>query len=60
MHAFAESLETVPLALSENSGLAPIETVSQVKSRQITENNPRLGIDCLNKGTNGKWCFYHH
>ncbi|XP_065053028.1 T-complex protein 1 subunit epsilon-like [Rhopilema esculentum] len=52
MHAFAESLETVPLALSENSGLSPIETISQVKSRQITENNPRLGIDCLNKGTN--------
>lgn len=52
MHAFAETLETIPLALAENSGLSPIETVSEVKSRQISENNPCLGIDCLNKGTN--------
>ena len=59
MHSFAESLETVPLSLAENSGLNPIETVSEVKSRQITEKNPRLGIDCLNKGTNGEnfYCF---
>ena len=53
MHAFSETLETVPLALAENSGYSPIETVSEVKSRQISTNNPRLGIDCLNKGTNG-------
>ena len=53
MHAFAESLETIPLALAENSGFNPIENVSEVKSRQITESNPRLGIDCLGKGTNG-------
>eukprot|EP00794_Sanderia_malayensis_P003787 gene3787-4310_t len=52
MHAFAETLETVPLALAENSGFSSIETVSEVKARQITENNPRLGIDCLDKGTN--------
>lgn len=52
MHAFAESLETIPLALAENSGFNPIENVSEVKSRQITEKNPRLGIDCLGKGTN--------
>jgi len=52
MHAFAESLETIPLALAENSGFNPIENVSEVKSRQITESNPRLGIDCLGKGTN--------
>ena len=54
MHAFAETLETIPLALAENSGLSPIETVSEVKSRQISENNPCLGIDCLNKGTNSE------
>ena len=53
MHAFSDTLETVPLALAENSGYSPIETVSEVKSRQISTNNPRLGIDCLNKGTNG-------
>ena len=46
-------LESVPLALAENSGYSPIKTVSDVKSQQIAENNPRLGIDCLNKGTSG-------
>ena len=42
------------MALAENSGFSPIKTVSDVKSRQIAEKNPRLGIDCLNKGTNGE------
>eukprot|EP00727_Mastigamoeba_balamuthi_P010813 m51a1_g6354 putative t-complex protein 1 subunit epsilon-like (538) ;mRNA; r:87791-89862 len=51
-HAFAEALEAVPLALAENSGLAPIETVAGVKSRQVKENNPFLGIDCNRLGTN--------
>lgn len=52
MRAFADALETVPMALAENSGLHPIQTMADVKSRQLKENNPRLGIDCLNKGTN--------
>ena len=42
------------MALAENSGYSPIKTVSDVKSQQIAEKNPRLGIDCLNKGTKGK------
>jgi len=49
--AFADALESIPLALAENSGLSPIETLTEVKARQIKENNPALGIDCLNKGT---------
>merc|ERR1711909_186290 len=49
--SFADALESIPLALAENSGLAPIRTVAEVKSRQVTENNPRLDIDCLMKGT---------
>merc|ERR1719348_2575632 len=52
MHAFARALENVPMALSENSGFSPIETVSEIKSRQVAENNPRLGVDCLQSGTN--------
>lgn len=52
MRAFSEALESIPLALAENSGLSPIHTLADVKSRQTKENNPRLGIDCLNKGTN--------
>uniref|UniRef100_A0A8W8NBP3 CCT-epsilon n=1 Tax=Magallana gigas TaxID=29159 RepID=A0A8W8NBP3_MAGGI len=52
MKSFSEALESVPLALAENSGFAPIHTLADIKSRQIKEKNPRLGIDCLNKGTN--------
>ncbi|KAF6017116.1 CCT5 [Bugula neritina] len=52
MRSFADALESVPLALAENSGLAPINTLAEVKSRQVNENNPRLGIDCLEKGDN--------
>ncbi|KAI6155262.1 chaperonin Cpn60/TCP-1 family [Pisolithus tinctorius] len=50
MRAFASALDAIPLALAENSGLSPIETLAEVKSRQVTENNPRLGIDCSGKG----------
>ncbi|KAI6025881.1 chaperonin Cpn60/TCP-1 family [Pisolithus orientalis] len=52
MRAFASALDAIPLALAENSGLSPIETLAEVKSRQVTENNPRLGIDCSGKGEN--------
>lgn len=49
--AFAEALEAVPLALAENSGLSPVDTLADIKSRQVEEDNPTLGIDCLAKGT---------
>ena len=54
MRAFSDALETIPLALAENSGLAPIGNLAELKSRHIKENNPRLGVDCLQSGTNGK------
>lgn len=50
--AFSDALESVPLALAENSGLSPIETLTEVKSRQVKEFNPALGIDCMGSGTN--------
>lgn len=50
MRKFGEALEAIPLALAENSGLNPIHTVADVKSRQATENNPRLGVDCFQTG----------
>lgn len=53
MHSFADALENIPNALAENSGLNPIETVSEIKSKQISESNPRLGVDCVGAGTNG-------
>lgn len=52
LRAFADALDSIPLALSENSGLSAIDVVTDLKARQKLENNPWLGIDCLNKGTN--------
>ncbi|KAF5190888.1 T-complex protein 1 subunit epsilon [Thalictrum thalictroides] len=52
IRAFADALESVPMALAENSGLQPIETVSAVKSQQVKENNTYCGIDCNDVGTN--------
>jgi len=53
MRAFASALDAVPLALAENSGLSPIVTLTDVRSRQVNENNSRLGIDCNGRGQNG-------
>merc|ERR1719471_1537150 len=50
--SFAEALEQVPLALAENCGLPPIETLTDIKSRQISENNPALGVNCMELGSN--------
>ena len=55
MRSFAEALEAIPLSLAENSGYNPIQTVADIKSRQVAENNPRLGIDCMSNGSNGKY-----
>jgi len=48
---FADALETIPLALAENSGLAPMQTLTEVKAKQVADKNPNLGIDCQNVGT---------
>lgn len=53
MRAFASALDAVPLALAENSGLSPIETLALVKSRQVNEGDSKLGIDCNGRGDNG-------
>ena len=44
IRAFADALDSVPMALAENSGLQPIETLSAVKSQQIkvSETNNHL------------------
>jgi len=47
MRSFSQALETVPLALAENSGLSPIETLTSVRAQQVNEKNPFLGIDCF-------------
>lgn len=50
--AFSEALESIPLALAENSGLSPIHTLTEVKARQVETGNHALGIDCMLNGTN--------
>lgn len=52
MRAFAEACESIVLALADNSGFPPIETLGELKARHATEDNPRLGVDCLQRGTN--------
>ncbi|CAG8698260.1 3536_t:CDS:2, partial [Racocetra fulgida] len=52
IRAFAYALDAIPMALAENSGLSPIETLADIKSRQVTEDNSRLGIDCTMTGSN--------
>lgn len=42
------------MALAENSGFNPIQTMTEVRARQVKENNPFLGIDCLHHNTNGE------
>merc|ERR1711953_628805 len=49
---FADALESVPLALAENSGLDPIKTLTQIKAQQVAENNPALGVNCFETGQN--------
>ncbi|PGH17371.1 T-complex protein 1 subunit epsilon [Polytolypa hystricis UAMH7299] len=52
MRAFADALDAIPMALAENSGWNPIETLASIKSRQVKENNSRLGVDCMQTGSN--------
>merc|ERR1712192_312466 len=49
--AFADALESVPLALAENCGLDPILTLTDIKSRQVSESNSALGVNCMEMGT---------
>lgn len=32
------------------SGLPPIETLTELKARQVKENSPTLGVDCMLTG----------
>lgn len=55
MRAFSDALDAIPMALAENSGLSPIETLADLKARQGKgEGVGRLGVDCMQTGSNGK------
>ena len=53
MRAFADALESIPMALAENSGLNPIETITSIKAQQVATSNAALGVDCVGTGSNG-------
>mmetsp|Transcript_10884 Transcript_10884/g.24125 ORF Transcript_10884/g.24125 Transcript_10884/m.24125 type:complete len:537 (+) Transcript_10884:150-1760(+) len=52
IRAFADALDDLPMALAENAGLSPITEVTSIKARQLSEGNPRLGVDCNQVGSN--------
>ncbi|XP_045480681.1 T-complex protein 1 subunit epsilon isoform X1 [Harmonia axyridis] len=48
--SFAEALESIPLALAENSGLSAIHALGEMKAKQTTTKDHALGIDCMQTG----------
>ncbi|KAK9891662.1 hypothetical protein WA026_015630 [Henosepilachna vigintioctopunctata] len=48
--SFAEALESIPLALAENSGLSAIHALGETKAKQASTKNHALGIDCMQMG----------
>lgn len=55
MRAFSEALDSVPMALAENSGLNPISTLAEAKSQQVQGGDSargKFGVDCMSKGSN--------
>merc|ERR1719328_437357 len=42
--AFADALESIPLSLAENSGLDPINTLTEIKASQVAQNNSAIGV----------------
>merc|ERR1739838_826540 len=52
MRSFADALDNIPMALAENCGLAPIQTLSEIKAKQVAESNPALGVNCMDVGSN--------
>ncbi|CAE8598396.1 unnamed protein product [Polarella glacialis] len=55
MKAFAQALDTVPMALAENSGLSSIGEMATVKGLQETTQNAWHGVDCMQVGTTDMW-----
>lgn len=44
---FAEALEQIPLALADNSGLNPLSTLAEARTKQISEKSHKWGVDCM-------------
>jgi thermosome len=43
--AFADALESIPVTLAENGGMDVIDTLTAIRSKQSTSNNPWIGVD---------------
>lgn len=48
--SFSVALVCIPLILAENSGLAPIESLSESKLLQVNEKLSSLAVDCVQTG----------
>jgi len=55
MKAFADALETIPQILAENSGLPCIQTVTDLKAKQLEKKSGWHGVDAMDKGTTDMW-----
>jgi T-complex protein 1 subunit epsilon len=56
IRAFADALESIPINLAINSGINPVEALSEAKLAQrkngsTKDGNPFAGVDCLSRGT---------
>merc|ERR1719321_783422 len=47
MRGFASSLDVIPMALAENSGLNPIASMAAVKAKQAESQDSWHGVDCM-------------
>jgi thermosome len=43
--AFADALDSIPVALAENAGMDVIDTIAGIRSKQSAGNNPWIGVD---------------
>ena len=55
MKAFADARDPIPTVLAENSGLPCIQTVTDLKAKQLKEGSGWFGVDAMLKGTNDMW-----
>lgn len=46
MRPFEDAPEAIPMVLSQNSGMNSIQVMTEVRTRQVKEMTPALGIDC--------------
>lgn len=46
--AFADALESIPLALAENAGMDLIDSITQLHAIQESSNSPWIGVDVRN------------